>query len=440
MARVFDASVLTNYLTNDAYSEITAYPFTMAIWFYPTDASTSAQTLFFLGRTDSNLHHIYLRLVGDFLNEPIALVCNAGGTSPVERCTTQSVMNTWSHACARVVSSTARSVVVNGDFANASVYSGTPIVFPTSLNRLAIGRRHNGGSGGATFDGRLAWASLYNVVLSDNDVTALANGTNPSRIRAKTLRGLWPIEGNNSPEHDYTQYANKLTITGTAPQAAGPPVEPFSKRLWGFHSVTALSGSTYTQSLSGAIAPLSTLALQPSKTLSGTITPASSIHKLVLSALSGTVGLISSITATKVALVVSLVLSSTITLTSSLQKASLRTLASTITPVSTVSKLCSRKSFSGTLTSVSSIATQKLALIYLITLASSLSLTSAIQKRALKSLTGVFIPISSIAKRVRKTFTGAISPMSTVAPIKVFAIISSGFTSMFLWFIRRRRH
>ncbi len=80
---------------------------------------------------------------------------------------------------------------------------------------------------GLRLAGSIAEAAIWDVALSDGEVTALAKGVLPSRIRRASLGGYWPFHGIQSPEPDFSGSGNSATLTGTA-KANHPPVNLMS--------------------------------------------------------------------------------------------------------------------------------------------------------------------------------------------------------------------
>lgn len=77
---------------------------------------------------------------------------------------------------------------------------------------------------GTDLNGQLAYCCFWDVVLSSNEESALANGVNPFAIRNSNLQYNYPFDGNNSPENEYVQQANG-TLKGTTKFSGNPPVE-----------------------------------------------------------------------------------------------------------------------------------------------------------------------------------------------------------------------
>lgn len=82
-----------------------------------------------------------------------------------------------------------------------------------------------------TFDGDIAWMTVYNAVLASAELDAFMNGKNPMRIRPNSLVACWPLWGVHSPEINLVNALHSGTITGTIIQSDGPPMEPWTPNL-----------------------------------------------------------------------------------------------------------------------------------------------------------------------------------------------------------------
>ncbi len=78
---------------------------------------------------------------------------------------------------------------------NASKGSNTVSKTPAGMDRTAVSL---GGGGGSQFDGELAEVAAWNVILSDDERAALANGASPLLIRPGALKIYLPLAGHAS--------------------------------------------------------------------------------------------------------------------------------------------------------------------------------------------------------------------------------------------------
>jgi hypothetical protein len=73
--------------------------------------------------------------------------------------------------------------------------------------------------------GRMAEGAIWNAELSANEVSALANGVSPSRIRGSNLVTYIPF-GIGSPDPDFSGNGYNATLTGSPVPGDHPPVGP----------------------------------------------------------------------------------------------------------------------------------------------------------------------------------------------------------------------
>lgn len=105
---------------------------------------------------------------------------------------------------------------------NAHIYiDGSELSYKTTID--GVGARDSdatanfliGNSAGVdrTFDGRIAEACFYNVILTPVEIQMVMRGLYP---RANSILGYWPLYGATSPEQDWSGNNNHGTLTGTA--------------------------------------------------------------------------------------------------------------------------------------------------------------------------------------------------------------------------------
>lgn len=80
------------------------------------------------------------------------------------------------------------------------------------------------------WDGRIAEAAIWNVVLTDAEFAALATGINAYRVRPSALVGYWPVFGLASPEPDLSGFKNNLTLSNAPTQANHSPTTLWTPR------------------------------------------------------------------------------------------------------------------------------------------------------------------------------------------------------------------
>lgn len=207
MARNFVAASSQQLVATS--SPITAVPLTLACWFKPVsatvaycmfgiDTASAAERFCLFGSTTGNVRAVSTHLGANFINvTPNAYSAGA-----------------WSHGA-----------VTFGPVNQFAYLNGTPSTvgspkFPTGFNRVRI----SGAFGASFFDGSLAECGLWNVELTQAEISTLALGVSPLLVRPGALVGYWPLRHGYSPEID-------LVSTNTAALANAPTISPHPRVL-----------------------------------------------------------------------------------------------------------------------------------------------------------------------------------------------------------------
>ena len=225
---------------------VTAYPFTLACWFY-ADQDSLWGNLININESSGYDDYFSLNARMDRSGDPLETQISIAGANKNARTTNAISLNVWSYGVGIFTSATSRRSVLNGDWAN-SVESTQDATIPAPVE-MQIGQLKDGGST-RNFSGRIAEVAIWNVALIQVEVEQLSRGISPLRIRPENLVAYWPIFGIGSPEPDYIGTAN-MAITGSPSVADHPPVmSPFGFDLgW--------------QGAFGAAAPAAYLPYQP---------------------------------------------------------------------------------------------------------------------------------------------------------------------------------
>ncbi len=183
---------------------LTAAPITMACWFFSL-STTLTQFLISIGNSGSSAKFA-LSASGATGGDPIQAFASGVNANSA----TGYSANTWNHAAAIFESTTSRYAALNGVLGTQSTTSTTP----GGLSRTAVGRR-NDSSPGSTMSGRIAEAGIWNVALTQAEITMLSQGFCPLLIRPASLVAYWPLAGYASPEQEL-RGRQELTLTGSA--------------------------------------------------------------------------------------------------------------------------------------------------------------------------------------------------------------------------------
>lgn len=204
-------SVSSRYLSHAA-AVLSATPFTMACWAMPTSSTGAIRALMSVNTSGSS-DNVWLLAI-DASDNVIARARTTTQTSSVTAGTVTN--NAWNFCAAIYTSGTSRNAVLGATIATTDTVSKSP----SGVNQTYIGRNANTAN---YMNGNIAEAAIWNVALTQNEITMLSKGVNPLNIRPASIVAYWPLIGRASPELDPVGGFN-MTLNGSPPQAAHPPV------------------------------------------------------------------------------------------------------------------------------------------------------------------------------------------------------------------------
>lgn len=309
----------------------------------------------------------------------------------------------------------------NGDTFNNDQYAEIVGIQGDNPTYIGVGLRH-AGAGVQTF-------YYYAASTADSYVAKLVAGT-------ETVLAT----GGSSATNDVL----RLEATGTSLQAKKNGSNAFSAITdsaiasgkagivsYGFHvnvrgdnwegGNIGGGGTTYMQSVSGAITPTGALTRRSNKVYAGSATPTGSLTRRVSKILAGGVTPSGALTTIKIAL---LSLAGSITPTGALARQANKALAGSITPTGAISKQIS-KLLAGALAPSGTLANVKVALLSLV---GAITPTGAIVKRTGKLATGSVTPGGTLLKTPAKTLAGAISSITGAIAKQSQKVISGTVT------------
>lgn len=195
MSLLFD-DASSQYLSN-ANAIVSGTTLTMACWFNTNDITIS-QVLFSIGRSTSTEQTTLLLVAaatGTGVNARLIHTNTGGGASATT--TTEAAANGWHHAIG-LLNAGSKTVQLDagGSNTNAIVGIGT-----YTVDRTYIARRANNGVANY-HSGLIAEAGLWDVVLVQSEIDALAKGFSPTRIRPASLKAYYPLLDQATPSID----------------------------------------------------------------------------------------------------------------------------------------------------------------------------------------------------------------------------------------------
>ena len=246
MARDFDG---TNDKLQIDSAVLTAAPITMACW-YNVDNLTSDHELMSLADKDAANDWFILEVRASSSADKLAAGILAVGGYSQELSAAPVVAGAWEHGCAVFASSIDRRVFRNGVKSSGS---DVTLRVPLGIDRTSIGTQGSASGSQNWLNGKLAEAAIWDVALTDAEVSVLATGVPPIHVRPGSLRAYWPIWGTGSPEPDYTNGDRALTVTEAVQYSPHQKVGPlFGDFMNAFSAVVAASVRHYDLTTLGA--------------------------------------------------------------------------------------------------------------------------------------------------------------------------------------------
>lgn len=214
MSRLFNGS--TDTIITSSVPTVARDVISMAFWIWQVSYAGASQVIMYNGNTNSNGWGFYTSATN--LNFLLGGIGQSSYTLPT--------VAVWTHIAAVNTGALGHAnwvIYINGS--PQSAYNPSDLTVPTGSMSL-------GANFGSFFDNcRLADAAIWNAVLTDGEVSALANGARPGMIEYNNLAIWLPLEGLTSPEPDLSGNVMNGTLTGTA-FAPGPPLMTMIPR-WG---------------------------------------------------------------------------------------------------------------------------------------------------------------------------------------------------------------
>jgi hypothetical protein len=227
MSRSFQSSSL-QYLQGSLTPPVTGVPFTISCW---ANCATTAsnKNVIVLGNSTGDAYYVI------YLNNPgagnVSFVSQDGLAERFVTATATFTANTWFHIGVTAVDNTTRSVFLNGGNKGTASISSTP----SGISIYNVGAyRVSGGSIFSPFDGRIAEVAMWNTVLGDDEIAALARGVNPLRIQKSAMRTYNPLWGISSPEPDMSGNGQELVVGNGSIRGNHAPVSMLTRYRTGW--------------------------------------------------------------------------------------------------------------------------------------------------------------------------------------------------------------
>jgi hypothetical protein len=186
MAYEFNGS--SQYL-NTASTPVTAFPMTLAAWFYP-DANTQNYALVSVtDNAETNSNRIGITALGGVAGDPVQAFVQTSVATGTANSTAAFASVAWNHVCGVFESTASRTVYLDG----ANSATNNTSVTPSGVDRIRIAARFSGGSPGLYFDGRIAEVGIWSAALNADEVASLADGITCDKVRPQSLVFYAPL-------------------------------------------------------------------------------------------------------------------------------------------------------------------------------------------------------------------------------------------------------
>ncbi len=204
----------SDYLEIDS-TLVGGYPFTMSCLFRAAN-DTSTVCLICLPEKGDASKRYSLRAAGEIPGDPIEALADDGVVDAAAQSTTGYDANIWSSAIGVIIEDDDRAVYFDG--ANKETETTRVEDDDIGIDRFTIGCRSNS-TRSLFFDGDIAEVGVWNVALTDAEISMLADGFAPSMIRFNSLVSYWPLIDDYRDEVG----TNHLTAGGTPQFSEHPP-------------------------------------------------------------------------------------------------------------------------------------------------------------------------------------------------------------------------
>jgi len=208
MARLFDDGS-SQYLQVIS-TPVTVAPFTASLWVKP-DATGITHGLIYIGESASSSNY-WVTLINT--NDTVSFIAR-NTTARFATSGNTVTTNEWNHVLSECVSSTNRTIVVNGGTPVQNTLSATP-----TTNSLGIGAQTRSTPNNFA-SGAIAEVGIWDVALDDEEKAALASGMSPRLIRPASLVFYAPLY--NEEDADFVGGLS-LTPTASPTTAAHYPI------------------------------------------------------------------------------------------------------------------------------------------------------------------------------------------------------------------------
>lgn len=216
MGRTFDGSTQYSEATSAAVAGV---PVTFSCWIRPA-AISRFQVAMCVSKNNGLVVGDLFRLMA-YNTNVIECASFSGATPTVSTTSGTIVANAWQHIAATFSVAAGQYAWLNGVKSSSGGNSQTP----AAPNTTTIGSEATNSLRFFYFQGSIADAAIWNDVLSDGELTRLANGESPQSIGRASRVGWWHRRRDEfgTTDRDFSGYARELTPSGSPTWSDDPP-------------------------------------------------------------------------------------------------------------------------------------------------------------------------------------------------------------------------
>lgn len=205
---------------------VTTTPLTIVGWFRTTNIVAN-QTICSVVDGATNTNGFYLEASGANANDPLSATTATGSTFNSALFNNYTSTGAWAFGVGVFTSATQRDVYLNGVLGTTNATSTTPAATPSRIGIGCLDRSTRT----SFFGGDLAEVGVYNVALTQADVTALYNNGLGLRLfryqpKLSALKVYAPMRDVTSPSPDYFNAAGFSLNAAPTKATTNPDLDP----------------------------------------------------------------------------------------------------------------------------------------------------------------------------------------------------------------------
>lgn len=192
-------------------------PVSIFCWVFPEGSPVNVQVLFSINNDTSSQFLSHMTMRGDLAGDPIEWTNSDGSTNTNPRTINGFISNKWNSFVGVAYNDNNHICVLNADWANRGIDITNSAGEIPGANTTTIGRAGQS-SPGAYFEGKIAYVTIWDIALTQQEIESLHIGKHPLLIRPENITNFWPLLGDgpvNIRARDIIGKINLDTVGGT---------------------------------------------------------------------------------------------------------------------------------------------------------------------------------------------------------------------------------